>query len=145
MGDVDAETLAALLLPIEKVAHFIATGDDDDLTAFANKHVVIVENFEPYLFEGPRVVRLWAQAMRAHVSGIEGLQHRFGSPHDVSVAGETAYLSMPTHWSGMRDGQRFDEDGGWAFVLVKHKFKLHDEWRVRSYSWAVTQFSLTSD
>jgi hypothetical protein len=41
-------------------------------------------------------------------------------------------------WTGIASDRRFDEDGGWAFVLVKQR----GEWRVRNYGWAVTRLSV---
>lgn len=124
----------ALLAPIEKIARFIETGDESLLIAFAEKGVVIIENFAPHLFEGEDAVMRWAQVILSwHEQPIE-LVHSFGPAQDLSVHGDTAFLALPTHWTGLQHGVRFNEDGGWAFVLVKE----HGEWRVRSYGWAVT-------
>ena len=66
---------------------------------------------------------------------IADLEHRFGAPQGLSVGDDLAYLSLPTHWTGVVGGRPFDEDGGWAFVLVREG----DQWRVRNYAWAVTR------
>jgi hypothetical protein len=120
---------------IERVARFLETRDETHLSAFAARDVVILENFAPYLFAGPDSVARWAAAMRAHVSAITDLEHRFGSPQDLKVGDELAYLSLPTHWEGVVGGRPFREDGGWAFVLVREG----DQWLVRNYAWAVTR------
>jgi hypothetical protein len=57
---------------------------------------------------------------------------------NFDVDGDLVFLSLPTNWTGVSNGRRFDEDGGWAFVLVKQQ----GEWRVRNYGWAVTRLSL---
>jgi len=126
----------ALLVPIEKIAQFIETGDESLLSAFASEGVVIIENFAPHLFEGPDAVKRWSQKIlswHAPPSDLV-LQHRFGPVQDYSVQDGLAFLSLPTHWTISQDGDSFEEDGGWAFVLVQE----NDEWKVRCYGWAVT-------
>lgn len=124
-----------LLAPIEKVARFIESGDVSLLSAFASRGVVILENFAPHLFEGEDAVARWSQKILAwHVPGDLVLKHRFGPPQDLRVQDELAFVSLPTHWSILQAGDRTEEDGGWAFVLVKED----GAWRVRGYGWAVT-------
>lgn len=132
-----ADPTTEMMAPVEKIAHFIATGDKTDLSAFADQGVVIVENFAPHLFEGPDAVSHWASEMRAHTAQLANLKHIFGPPQDFTVSGERVFFSLPTHWSGVSKGRHFGEDGGWAFVLTRQG----SEWRVLSYGWAVTRLA----
>lgn len=126
----------ALLEPIEKIARFIETGDKSLLSVFATKGVVIIENFAPHLFEGPEGVQLWAEKISSWQipTGNLVLKHSFGPAQDLSIHDGVAFLSLPTHWQIFQNGESFQEDGGWAFVLVQE----NDAWRVRCYGWAVT-------
>ena len=127
----------ALLAPIEEVARFLETGDVSLLSAFAGTGVVIIENFAPHLFEGADAVKRWSQVIlswHAPPSDLV-LKHSFGPVQDLSVRDGLAFLSLPTHWTISQNGRTFQEDGGWAFVLVQE----HGEWRVRCYGWAVTR------
>ena len=126
----------ALLAPIEKIARFIETGDESLLLAFANKGVVIIENFAPHLFEGEDAVKRWSQKILSWHKPPSDLvlKHRFGTHQDLRVQDNLAFVSLSTHWTISENGDSFEEDGGWAFVLVKED----GEWRVRSYGWAVT-------
>jgi len=127
---------AAMLAPVERVARFIAQGGvGSPAEAFAGGDVTILENFAPYLFAGAAAVEAWALGMRAHLSGVTALRHRFGQPQNFSRSGDRVFLSLPTQRSGFVDGRAFTERGGWCFVLTKQG---HD-WRVRSYGWAVTE------
>ena len=126
----------ALLAPIEKVARFIETGDESLLSAFAKKGVVIIENFPPHLFEGDDAVKHWSQKILSWHKPPSDLvlKHSFGTVQDLRVSDGVAFLSLATHWVISENGDSFEEDGGWAFVLVQED----GEWRVRSYGWAVT-------
>jgi hypothetical protein len=131
----EARPEAALMPAIERVARFLETRDDTHLSAFAARDVAILENFAPYLFAGPDAVERWAAAMRVHLSALTDLKHRFGPPQNLQVGDDVAYVSLPTHWTGVVNGRPFNEDGGWVFVLVREG----DQWLVRNYAWAVTR------
>jgi len=126
----------ALLAPIEKVASFLETGDESLLSAFAKKGVVIIENFPPHLFEGDDAVKRWSEKILSWHKPPSDLvlRHSFGTVQDLRVDDGLAFLSLSTHWTISQDGDSFEEDGGWAFILVQED----GEWRVRSYGWAVT-------
>lgn len=128
----------AMLAPIEMVARFIGGGGDDNLAAFSRGDVTILENFAPHLFAGPDAVTRWASAMRHHAEGLAGLVHRFGPAQDFARDGDTVFFTLPTHWLGTTRGRRFEEDGGWSFLLVDED----GAWRIRAYAWSVTALVL---
>jgi hypothetical protein len=134
----DDQPTPEMMEPVEKIARFIANADDGDLSAFASHDVVIVENFAPYVFDGPHAVQRWAEGMRSHVEALGALAHRFSAAQDFSTSGDRAYFSLPTQWTGRAGTQGFIEDGGWSFVLVKE----NGVWRVLGYGWAVTKTEL---
>jgi hypothetical protein len=134
----DPQPDATMLAPIEKIVRFMEAGDDAGLSGFADSGVAIIENFAPFLFDGNDAVSRWSAEMRAHLADVTGLKHTFGPVQNFAVDGDLVFLSLPTHWTGISNGRRFDEDGGWAFVLVKKQ----GEWRVKNYGWAVTRLNL---
>jgi len=126
-----------MLAAAGRVAAFIETGDWTlPAEAFASSGAVIVENFAPFVFEGPDAVARWADGMREHLVGVTALRHAFGPAHDFCDLGDTAYFALPTTWRGEKAGRAWTETGGWSFVLVREA----GEWRVRAYAWAVTGF-----
>jgi hypothetical protein len=127
----------AMMSGPESVARFIETGEAAALAGVFAADVIIIENFAPYVFAGPRCVALWLEGMRAHLEGTSGLEHSFGDACDYGRAGGVAFFTLPTSWQGLAGGRRFQERGGWAFVLVQDAAA----WRVRSYAWAVTEIS----
>jgi hypothetical protein len=129
------QELQLLVAAARRVARFMESRAEADLAGtFAASGVVIVENFAPFVFEGPDAVERWAAGFRAHVAGVEGLRHGFDEPFEAVVAGDRAYLSLPTTWTGVERGREFTESGGWAFVLVREG----ETWRVAGYGWAPT-------
>jgi hypothetical protein len=131
---------AAMLDLAHRVARFIATLDDAEIAGvFADRDVVIIENFAPYRFGGPDAVTNWAAGMRAHRVATADLVFTFGTPQDFSRTGDRAFFALPTTWRGSYRGTPFTETGGWAFVLVATADASGTpSWRVQSYGWAVT-------
>ncbi len=127
------------MAPVGRIARFMETLDASHLSnAFADRNVTIIENFAPYVFAGPGAARRWEKGFRSHAQGLCELRHVFGEPRDFSLQGGRAYYSMPTTWTGRSNGKPFSENGGWAFVLSRKR----RSWRVQSYAWAVTSYSL---
>ena len=92
---------AAMMAAVTKVVRFMATGDDAHLErAFADSNVTIIENFAPYVFQGPDAARQWARLFKVHASGLANLEASFGEAHDFSADGDLAYFSLPTTWTG---------------------------------------------
>jgi len=122
---------------VGRLVRFMVTRAEADLVGvFADTGVVIVENFAPYVFHGPTAARDWAKGFRAHAANLAELRPSFGTPQDFSSDGERVYFALPTHWSGLSSGRRFEEDGGWSFILVRDGA----DWRVQAYGWAVTAY-----
>jgi hypothetical protein len=129
----------SMMAAVERLARFMITREDADLAGvFTDTNVVIIENFAPYIFQGPTAVRDWAAGFRAHAAILAQLKPSFGPAHDFSVDGDLAYFSLPTTWTGMSSGRGFSEGGGWAFVIARYG----DGWRVQNYGWAVTAYSV---
>ena len=128
----------AMMAAPETLARFLETADGTVLRGvFSTGEVTILENFPPHVFTGQDGLAHWRGLMARHVGAIGDLRHLFGSPQDFARTGDTAYFSLPTRWTGVRDGKAFDEHGGWSFVLVFED----DAWRIRAYGWSVVSFA----
>jgi hypothetical protein len=128
---------AAMMAGPEALARFLETADTSVLDdVFSTGEVTILENFPPHVFSGQAGLGHWRDLMTRHVGAIGDLRHTFGPPQDFGRTGDVVYFTLPTHWTGVRDGKPFDEDGGWSFVQA---FEA-GAWRVRAYGWAVVRF-----
>ena len=59
---------ADMMAVAERVAGFIAAGAGTSPAGIvAERDVTIVENFAPFVFEGPDAVESWSNRMRAHL------------------------------------------------------------------------------
>lgn len=125
-----------MMVPVGALVRFMASGDEAQLDGVFSADVAIVENFPPFLFEGPGAADRWRQGFLDHArrNELADLEASFGPEQDFRQEGDLAYVSLPTRWTGKSHGEPFAETGGWGFVLV-----LEDgAWRVRAYGWAVT-------
>lgn len=129
---------AAMMAAPEALAHFLETGDAALLEeVFSDGDVTILENFPPHAFHGQPGLAQWRALMSAHVGAIGDLRHTFGAPQDFALVDGVVHFTLPTRWRGVRDGRPFNELGGWTFVQVREG----DDWRIRSYGWAVVDFA----
>lgn len=126
-----------MLEPVQRLAAFMSHPPDNDHPAvFARHGLCILENFAPYQFCGPDAAAAWEAGYRAHTGAEEEahLAARFGAAQDFGETGDRAYFSLPTTWTGLSHGRRFEEHGAWEFVLERDG----PRWRILSYGWGVT-------
>ncbi|PSJ43039.1 hypothetical protein [Allosphingosinicella deserti] len=126
---------ASMLAVPQALARFLESNDESLLDGLFSEHeVTILENFAPHLFQGQGGLGAWRRLMAAHVGKIDQLRHRFGAAQDYAPSADQAFFTLPTMWTGIRDGVPFIEHGGWSFLLVRED----GCWRIRAYGWAVT-------
>jgi hypothetical protein len=131
---------AEMLEPIHGLVAFMSTlRDGEHPDVFVRRGPCIVENFSPFLFCGPDAQGQWEAGFRAHQadSSESGLVAKFEQAHDFRRSGNRAYFSLPTTWTGLTHGRRFEEHGAWAFVLERDGAT----WRILSYGWGVTSYT----
>jgi hypothetical protein len=141
-ASADEQPSAAMLKPVRELATFMSTlPRDAHAGMFAGHGVCIVENFAPYVFSGAYAAARWEQGFRAHAAGLTELVATFDAAHDFSQTGDRAYFSLPTTWTGLDAGRRFEEHGAWAFVLQRTGTARAVRWRILSYGWGVTAYT----
>lgn len=125
---------AAMMEPVGALVSFMRTRDDAHLRDCFAADVVIIENFAPHVFRGDDAVARWREGFHRHAAALQNMEQSFGPAQDFGRADGTAYFVLPTVWKGSAGGRRFEEEGGWAFVLKQSG----QDWRIAAYAWAVT-------
>lgn len=134
IATADEQPSPAMMKPVRALAEFMSTlPAHEHATMFAHKGLCIVENFAPFLFCGPGAAAAWEAGLRAHLADEGKLVPHFGPAYDFGVAGDRAYFSLPTVWTGVTHGRAFVEHGAWEFVLVRHGAR----WKIIGYGWGV--------
>jgi hypothetical protein len=133
-----AQPDAGMIGAVQRLTDFMKALPPEHAQVFAERGVCIIENFAPFLFCGPDAATRWEAGVRAHFAedGLESLAVTFGEAQDFSVAGTRAYFSLPSTWTGLTHGRRFEEHGAWAFVLEK----ASQGWRIKGYGWGVSSY-----
>jgi hypothetical protein len=140
IGHADPQPTPAMMAPVRALAAFMSTlPPGDHPSVFARKGLCIVENFAPFLFCGGAAALAWETGFRAHAAdeGLTELGAQFAEAHDFSQSGNRCYFSLPTTWTGLTHGRRFEEHGAWAFVIERHGAV----WRILGYGYGVTTYT----
>jgi hypothetical protein len=140
MAHADPQPTPAMMAPVRTLAAFMSTlPPGEHPSVFARKGLCIVENFAPFLFCGRDAALAWERGFRAHAAdeGLSELSAQFADAHDFNRSGNRCYLSLPTTWTGLTHGRRFEEHGAWAFVIERHGAG----WRILGYGYGVTTYT----
>jgi hypothetical protein len=140
MGHADPQPTPAMMAPVRTLAAFMSTlPPGEHRPVFARKGLCIVENFAPFLFCGRDAALAWERGFRAHAAdeGLSELSAQFADAHDFNMSGNRCYFSLPTTWTGLTHGRRFEEHGAWAFVIEQHGAA----WRILGYGYGVTAYT----
>jgi hypothetical protein len=132
---VTCEPDSEMMAPVHDVVGFMQSLDPGRIgEAFAERDVIVVENFAPYLFCGDGAVKRYADGFAEHGAALSELRAEFGPAADFAQSGDRAFFTLPTTWTGVDGGRRFVETGAWTFVLVREQTR----WRIACYAWGVT-------
>ena len=133
-AEAGEQPTAAMMEPVQGLVAFMSTlRRGEQPTVFARHGPCIVESFAPFIFCGSGAAANWSAGFRAHVAegGLKDLAATFGEARDFARSGKRVYFSLPTTWTGLTNGKRFEEHGAWSFVLEQD----NDAWRIAAYGW----------
>ena len=126
---------AAMMAPVTELAKYMAHVDGAALPGvFAEDGLVIVEDFEPFIFRGKDAAAQWDAGYRQHAVPLRDLKVTFGSANAFERTGDRVYFVLPTTWRGTYKDRRFEEHGAWSFVLTNST----GQWRILAYGWGAT-------
>jgi hypothetical protein len=129
-----AATPQAVTLPIHQFIDGFNTGDvKSAYAAYASGDIVIVDEFPPHLWTGPRAAQDWAADYDKHAqaTGVSDGSVKYGAPTRTAVEGDFAYVVIPTVYNYKEHGQAMTENGQMTFVLHRE----HDAWKISAWTW----------
>jgi len=144
--------IASLAVVLSAFAALAATGDDPSapvrqfidgfntgnvqaaFAAYATGPITIVDEFAPHIWNGPDAAHLWADAYDKHAqaTGVTEGKVTYGKPTRTEVAGDVAYVILPTVYLYKEHGNALQEEGQITAVLNQEA----GAWKIRSWTWS---------
>ena len=124
--------------PVAPVRQFIDgfnTGNvQSAFAAYATGSITIVDEFAPHLWTGPDAAHEWSDAYDKHAraAGVTEGSVTYGKPTRVELAGDFAYVILPTVYLYKEHGKPMREEGQMTAVLNREA----GEWKIRSWTWS---------
>ena len=126
-GDVTA--------PIHQFIDGFNSGDTKSAFAtYASGDIVIVDEFAPHRWVGPRAAQEWAADYDKHAqaTGVTDGIVKYEEPTRTEIEGKVAYVIVPTVYSYQEHGKPIAEEGQMTFVL-----KLEaGGWKISAWTWS---------
>lgn len=101
--------------------------------AYATGAITIVDEFAPHIWTGADAARQWADAYDKHsqATGVTDGKVTYRKPTRMEVAGDVAYVVLPTVYLYKEHGKALQEEGQITAVL-NHEA---GGWKIRSWTW----------
>ncbi len=126
---------AMMMAPVRALASYMAHVEGTALpSVFVDDGLVIIEDFDPYIFSGKNAGAQWDAGFRHHAIPLKDLEFSFGPAHAFERSGDRVYFVLPTTWRGQYKDRRFEEHGAWSFVLTNRS----GQWLILAYGWGAT-------
>ena len=124
-----------VMAPINK---FLDTFNKGDVAGAAATHatgadLVIVDEVAPYLWRGPKAFQAWVNDLGADEKkkGISDQKVSIGAPTRIEVAGDAAYVIVPSTYEFKQGGVAMRETAQMTFALQKGS----GGWLIHGWTW----------
>ena len=112
---------------------FNSGGAEAEYAACAKGDIVIIDEFAPHLWVGPRAPQQWAADYDKHAqaTGVTEGRVTYGAPTRKEVEGDKAYVIVPTVYLYKERGKPLIEEGQLTLTL-------HVEagaWKITGWTW----------
>ena len=124
-----------VMAPIRQFIDGFNKGDTKSaLAAYAAGDISIIDEFAPHLWTGPNAAHAWAAEYDKHAAatGVSDGSVTYRAPTRKEIAGDLAYVIVPTVYLYKEHGKAMAEEGQIAVVL-------HMEgggWKMRAWTWS---------
>lgn len=123
--------------PADAIKRFIDSFDKGDIAAAEATHaadVVIIDEVEPYVWQGRDAFKHWLADLEKHdtAGGVTDGNVKLGETLREEITGDTAYVVMATDYTFKQKGVAMKEPSQMTFALRKER----DGWRIAGWTFA---------
>ena len=124
-----------VMVPIHQFVDGFNKGDIKTALAACADETIIIDEFPPYTWNGAGACAKWANDYDAagKKDGITEGSVTLGKPKHVDVAGDRAYVVIPSDYAFKQNGKAMKETKA-AFTFVLQKGAAG--WRITGWSWS---------
>jgi ketosteroid isomerase-like protein len=125
----------AVMATVNQFVSSFNQGDTKAAAAACADQTSIIDEFPPYAWDGAGACMRWMADYDADArkNGITDGAVTLGAPRHVDIAGDRAYVVVPTDYEYKRNGQPAKETGSMLTVALQ---KSAAGWRITAWSWA---------
>lgn len=108
--------------------------DVKTMASYCADDVAIIDDFPPHIWQGATACPDWFGALIAY-DKTQGIAHErvtFQKPLHVDVAGDRAYIVVPSVYHYVLNSKATVATGDWTFAMRK----VAVGWRITAWSWA---------
>ncbi len=134
-GPARASDADDAVAPVKKFIDGFNAGDVKGALATCASPAVVLDEFAPYLWQGPTACADWAADFDADArkNGITDGVVKMSKPRHVEVSGDRAYVVVPTAYHFKRNGKKVSQTGATMAVTLR---KGADGWKITGWAWA---------
>jgi ketosteroid isomerase-like protein len=124
--------------PMAEVLQYVDAFNAEDPKAMAvacANPMQILDGMSPHVWQGPTAAEDWWRDVLSEGEhlGASGYHITLGEPRHVDVAGDYAYVVVPTTMTFELDGKQVTQTGALFTVALR---KVDTEWRLMAWAWA---------
>jgi hypothetical protein len=130
-----ADDKADVLATVKKFDTAFNASDSKTAFALCSADTIILDDFAPYVWQGPNTCPTWLNALVAYdkTVGITDEKVTIGAPWRVSVAEDRGYVVVPATYTHKTHGKPVVESGAvWTMALKK----TSSGWVITGWAWA---------
>jgi ketosteroid isomerase-like protein len=123
-----------VMTPIRQFIDGFNKGDTKSaFAAYAIGDILIVDEFAPHRWFGPRAAQDWAAAYDKHAqaTGVSDGSVKYGKPTRTEIEDDVAYVIVPTVYNYKDHGAATTEEGQITVVLHKEA----GGWKISAWTW----------
>jgi ketosteroid isomerase-like protein len=115
-------------------------GDVKTALAACAPSTTIIDEFAPYLWQGPNACAAWANDYDADAKkkGITDGVVKLAKPRHVFVTGDKAYVVIPAGYDYKVNGKKTSQTGATYTIALQ---KGADGWRITAWTWSTGKTS----